>query len=52
MSNNLADYPGMDGYDLIPYNNVLMMIANDGIYQYDYADLNNIHLISKIPIVK
>jgi hypothetical protein len=39
---------GMDGYDLIPYNNTLMMIAEDGIYQYDYTDINDIHLLSKI----
>jgi hypothetical protein len=50
MSNRLAYYSGMDGFDVIPLNNVLMMIATDGLYQYDYSDLNNIHQISKIPI--
>lgn len=39
---------GMDGFDLIAYNNVLMMIAEDGIYQYDYSDINNIYLLSKM----
>jgi hypothetical protein len=29
-----------------------MMIAEDGIYQYDYSDLNNIKLLSKLPIGK
>jgi hypothetical protein len=33
---------GFDGYDVIPYNNVLMMIADDGIHQYDYSDLTDI----------
>ena len=50
MSNCLAHYTGMDGFDVIPYKNVLMMIADDGLYQYDYSDLNNIKELSKLPI--
>lgn len=52
MSNRLAYYSGMNGYDVIPQNNTLMMIADDGLYQYDYSDLNNIKQISKIAIGK
>jgi len=52
MSNQLAHYSGMDGYDVIPQNNILMMIASDGLYQYDYSDLKNIRQISKITIEK
>jgi len=52
MSNQLAHYSGMNGYDVIPQNNILMMIASDGLYQYDYSDLKNIRQISKIPIEK
>jgi len=48
MTNRLAHKKGMSGYDVIPFNNVLMMIAEDGIYQYDYSDLNNIKQISKL----
>ena len=48
----LAHYTGMDGYDLIPYDKTLMMIASDGIYQYDYADLKNIKALSRIPVGK
>ncbi len=50
MANLLEHYTGMDGYDVIPYNNTLMMIADDGIYQYDYSDLNNIKELSKLSI--
>lgn len=50
MANELAHYTGMDGYDVIPYNNVLMMIADDGIYQYDYSNVNNIRQLSKLAI--
>ena len=52
MSNQLVHYSGMDGYDVIPQNNILMMIASDGLYQYDYSDITNIKQISKIPIEK
>ena len=52
LANKLVQYSGMDGFDVIPFNNTLMMIANDGLYQYDYSDINNIHQISKIAIVK
>lgn len=50
MANLLAHYPGMNGYDVIPFNNVLMMIAEDGIYQYDYSQLPDINFLSKLPV--
>ncbi len=50
MANQLAYYQGMEGFDVIPFHNVLMMMAEDGIYQYDYSDLKNITFLSKIPI--
>jgi len=52
MAYRLAHYAGMDGFDVIPFDNVLIMIANDGLYQYDYSDLTKIKQLSKIPIVK
>lgn len=52
MANRLAHYSGMEGYDVIPYNNVLMMIADNGIYQYDYSNLDKITLLSKIVVKK
>ena len=52
MAKRLAHYSGMEGFDVIPFKNVLMMIADDGLYQYDYSDLSKISLLSKLPIVK
>ena len=52
MANQLVHYSGMEGYDVIPYNNVLMMIAEDGLYQYDYSDLEKINQLSKINVGK
>jgi len=48
----LVHYAGMDGFDVIPFEKVLMMIADDGLYQYDYSDLTKIRQLSKLPIVK
>lgn len=46
----LAHYANIDALDIIPFNNVAMMIGADGLYQYDYSDLQNIKLLSKIPL--
>ena len=46
----LAQYPEYFAYDVIPYNNVAMLIGDDGLYQYDYSDVSNIQLLSKIEI--
>ena len=48
--NMIKQYTNLKAFDVIPFNNVLIMIAEDGIYQYNFADLQNIHLLSKIPI--
>jgi hypothetical protein len=34
-------------YDVIAENGLAIALAADGLYQYDYRDLGNIHLISK-----
>lgn len=44
----LARYPNINAYDVIPFGNVLMMIGSNGLYQYSYADPNNITQISHI----
>ena len=48
--NILAHFPEIQAYDVIPINGVLILIGEDGIYQYDYQDIENIQLISKIEI--
>jgi hypothetical protein len=49
-SNQLAHFEQINTFDVIPVNGVLLMIGNDGFYQYDYTDLENINLLSMIPI--
>jgi hypothetical protein len=50
ISNQIAHYQGMDGFDVIPFNDVLMMIADNGLYQYDYSDINDIKELSILPL--
>ncbi len=49
-SHLLKQYTDLKAFDVIPFGNVLIMIAEDGLYQYNFADLQNIQQISKIPI--
>mgnify|MGYP006879659205 CR=1 FL=1 len=46
----LAIFPDIFGYDVIPINGILLLIGDDGFYQYDYSDLKDIKLLSKIEI--
>jgi hypothetical protein len=43
---------GMETYDVIAYDNRAIVVAKDGLYQYDYTDINNIRLLSKITVKK
>ena len=38
-------------FDVIPFQNVLLLIGEDGFYQYDYSDIHNIKLLSHIAVV-
>jgi hypothetical protein len=46
----LARYEGIHALDIIPFQNVAMMIGNDGLYQYDYSNPKEIKLLSVLPI--
>jgi hypothetical protein len=48
--NMLAHYQNINAHDVIPFNNVLMMIGSDGIFQYNYSDPKNIKLLSTISV--
>lgn len=48
--NLLAHHPFMDALDVIPYNNVLMMIGEDGLFQYDYSNNKRLKLLSHIKV--
>ena len=40
------------GFDLIPYNNLLLVIGDDGLYQYRYSSDNQLTRLSSIPVSK
>jgi hypothetical protein len=51
-SHLLAQYPDNKATDVIPLENSLIMIGENGLYQYDYKNLSSIVLLSKIEIKK
>ena len=44
--------PNLETYDVIASGNLALVVATDGLYQFDYSNLNNIHLLSRITIAK
>ncbi len=48
--NLLAHYKDIDAFDVIPLGNVLLLIGNDGLYQYDYSSIDDIKLLSHIQV--
>jgi hypothetical protein len=46
----LARYPDILTYDVIPINGLLILIGDDGLYQYDYENVNDIKFLSKIGV--
>jgi len=51
-SNQIAIFPNIKTYDVIPVNGYLFMIGKDGFYLYDYSNIQNITLMGQIPVVK
>ena len=47
-SHLINTYPGINAYDVIPVGDILVMIGDDGLYQYDYSNVQNITLLSSI----
>jgi hypothetical protein len=43
---------GMETYDVIAWNKIALVVAKDGLYQFDYTDANDIRLISTIKLKK
>jgi len=51
ITHQIAHYPDFDTFDVIPMNGILMLVGEDGLYQYDYSDPENIIQISHITII-
>jgi hypothetical protein len=50
--NMVYAYPNIKSYDVIPIGEVLVLIGDDGLYQYDYSNPSSISLLSKIEVIK
>ncbi|HET9487563.1 MAG TPA: hypothetical protein VFO54_09015 [Chryseosolibacter sp.] len=48
--NLIAHYKEINAVDVIPFNNILMMIGEDGIFQFDYSNPKDIRMLSKIEV--
>lgn len=46
----IYSYPNINAYDVIPIGGILVMIGDDGLYQYNYSDIKNIRLLSTIEV--
>jgi len=47
-SHQIAQFKNINAYDVIPLGEILLMIGTDGLYQYDYSNVQDITLLSKI----
>lgn len=43
---------GLETYDVIAWNKIALVVAKDGLYQFDYTDPKDIRLISSIKLQK
>ena len=48
----IAVFPSINAYDVIPMNKYLFMIGDKGFMLYDYSNIQNIKQIGFIPVVK
>jgi len=48
--NLIVQFRDIQAYDAIPFNGILMLIGDDGLYQYDYSDVKDIQLLSTIAV--
>ena len=49
-NNMISHFQNINTYDVIPYNDNLIMSSREGIYQYNYLDVSNITEVSLIPV--
>jgi hypothetical protein len=44
----IRHFQGFESYDVIAFNNTAMVVSKEGLIQYDYSNLNDIKLLSKL----
>jgi hypothetical protein len=48
LSHLIYTYSSINAYDVIPIGDLLILIGDDGLYQYDYSNIQSISLLSSI----
>jgi hypothetical protein len=51
-SHLIYTYPDIKAFDVIPIGDILVLISDEGLFQYNYSNVQNISLMSTIPVVK
>nr|WP_321406882.1 hypothetical protein [uncultured Carboxylicivirga sp.] len=51
ISNQLKQFDDIHAFDVIPLGDILLTIGEDGFYQYDYTNINDMKLLSSIRVV-
>jgi hypothetical protein len=51
-SHPVYTYSNINAYDVIPIGEVLVLISDNGLYQYDYSNVKSISLLSSILVAK
>ena len=51
-SHPVYTYSNINAYDVIPIGEVLVLISDNGLYQYDYSNVMSISLLSSILVAK
>ncbi len=46
----IKTFPMNEATDVIAFNNIALVVANDGLYQYDYSNAADIKLVSKLAV--
>ena len=48
----IKHFAGIETSDVIANGNIALVVAKDGLYQYDYSNANDIHLLSKVNVAE
>ena len=48
----IKEISDINAYDVIAMNKIALVVATDGLYQYNYANPADIQLLSKIVVAK
>jgi hypothetical protein len=48
----ISELPLAKAYDVVAYNKMLFVVAEEGFYQYNYTATGKINLVSKMPITR